>query len=108
MAQRAERREHVYRKASSGGLDHGRAARWCLARIIRESIKYKGLERDRKALPQAFSVTQEAFAWMTIAQDKVFCFRICRASRSSQNLTKSMPVPMAERSCCRLATVALG
>jgi hypothetical protein len=74
MAQRAERREHVYRKASSGGLDQGRAARWGLARIIRESIKYKGLERDRKALPQAFSVTQEAFAWMKIAYDTLLFF----------------------------------
>jgi hypothetical protein len=64
-------------------------------------MKRKGLDRDRNALPQVFSFTKEAFAWMTIAHDKVFCFRICWARRWLRNLTKSTLVPMAGRSCCK-------
>ena len=45
-----------------------------------EILKHKGLERDRKALPQAFSVTQEAFAWMKIAHDTLLFFRLWRRS----------------------------
>jgi hypothetical protein len=70
-----------------------------LARIIHDFGDKKSLLWYKHVEMTMFEVPKEAFAWVTISQQSVFCSPIFLRSPSSRNLTSGRAVPMAAPSC---------
>jgi len=70
-----------------------------LARIIHDFGDKKSLLWYKHVQMTMFEAPKEAFTWVTISQQSVFCSPIFFRSPSSRNLTSGRAVPMAAPSC---------